>query len=241
MPRVIARFLGPFVVAPFLVAWLGALPFAIAAQNTSGSGAPAHPITQQQLQILFERFGAAEAQKAFIRDAYEKHRSQLPGWFPQSVWNEVIEKVADIDTFPIALPVYQKYVSQETADTLLVFFDGDTGKQLARAWTEHGVQAMHQGYRGGGAALQAEDLMGQDATVDSLLKKRLSELPAEQGNSCLDALQNFNLYIARINDEKNAVYMTKVQETARQVLAEHKAELDAAQRAASHSAPASTH
>ena len=242
MRQVTSRPLRLFVPALFFIAWVAALPLATVAQNISAPEAPvnppAHPITQQQLQSLFERFGTAEAQKAFVRDTYEKRRSQLPAWFPQSIWDEAIEKVANLDTLPIALPVYQKYVSQETANTLLLFFDGDTGKQLAHAWTEHGLQAMNQGYRGGNAALKAEDLMGKDPDVDSLMSKRLNELTPQQGTSCLDALQTFNLYIARINDEKNAVYMAKVQEIARKVIDEHKAELDAAQRAAAHSAPA---
>jgi len=75
--------------------------------------------------------------------------------------------------------------------------------------------------------------MGTDQDVDALMRKRVSELGPEQGNSCLDALQIFNQFIFRINEEKNVIYMKKVQEVGQEVLAEHKAELDAAQRNAS--------
>jgi hypothetical protein len=210
---------------------------AIMAQASSGAEAapiqpPAHPITEQQLKLLFDEFGSAEAQKEFVRDTLGGARSRLPTWFPQSVWAEAVRDIENLDTFSIALPVYQKYLSEDNASKLILFYDGDTGRQLARAWTAHARQAMDQGYRGGNAALQAEDSMGKDQDVDALTRKRMSELGSERGNSCLDALQIFNQYIARINNEKNAIYMTKVQEIARRVAAEHKAELDAAQRKA---------
>jgi hypothetical protein len=221
----------------FLV-WIAFSVCPLAAQSSSTAAAapiqpPAHPITRQQLEMLFQRFGTDEAQKTFIHDTLEARRSKFPAWFPQSVWSEAIRKVETIDTISIALPVYQKYLSEDTAKTLILFYDGDTGGQLARAWTKHALQAMDQGYRGGNAAIKAEDSMGTDQDVDALMRKRVSELGPEQGNSCLDALQIFNQFIFRINEEKNVIYMKKVQEVGQEVLAEHKAELDAAQRNAS--------
>jgi hypothetical protein len=220
------------------VLWIAFLVYPLAAQISSKTAAapiqpPSHPVTRQQLEILFQRFGTDEAQKTFIHTVLEAQGSKFPAWFPQSVWSEAIRKVENIDTFSIALPVYQKYLSEDTTKALILFYDGETGGQLARAWTKHALKTMDQGYRGGNAAVKAEDAMGQDQDVDTLMRKRVSELGPEQGNSCLDALQIFNQFIFRINEEKNVIYMKKVQEVGQEVLAEHKAELDAAQRNAS--------
>jgi hypothetical protein len=225
-----------FLSGLFFMFWCGG-PLLLAAQDQNNSEPysvprPSHPVTQRQLEILFERFGSAEAQVAFVHDALEKQRAKLPAWFPQSVWSEVIRRVEGINQISVALPEYQKYLSEEDADALLVYYDGETGKQLARNWTAHARHAMDQGFRGGTAALHTEESMGNDDQAAALARKRFEELDPQQRARCLKALETFNQFIARLNNEKNVVYMEKVKEIGRKVFTEHQSEIAAAQRKA---------
>lgn len=235
--RKYANVLLPLLAAFLLLIGNGRATFA---QATNGEHNPApaptlppeHPLTRTQLATLFTRLGSIEAQRTFVHQTLELQRKKLPSWFPLAIWDEAEQKVSEIDQIAIALPFYQKYVSADTADGLILLYQGETGLALAQAWTRHAMASMTQGFRGGDAAQKAEQSMGEDSTAESLMRKRLNELTPEQRSECLNAAQSLNQIIVRINNEKNAAYMAKVRDIAHRVLDEHKAEIAAAEKQA---------
>ncbi|MGA3010387.1 MAG: hypothetical protein ABSD72_09010 [Terracidiphilus sp.] len=193
---------------------------------------PEHPITRAQFEVLEVRSGHVEAQKKFIRELMQGQREKMPAWFPQTVWDDFLRREEELDQISISLPIYQKYMSEETANWLLLFYQGDTGGALAREWTSHAKESVAQGYRGASAAEEAQQTFGEDSTVDSLMRKRLNELTPEQQTGCLNALQTLNSVLFRISDETDKAYRAKLVEIAKAVVSAHHAEIAAAQKAA---------
>jgi hypothetical protein len=195
-----------------------------------------HPITREELQTLLTKMKNIEAQKTLMHESLEAKRKTMPAWFPPEVWNELETKIEGIDIVEVALPVYQKYVSQEQADAIILLLQGPTGEQIGQRTLDRALSALHSGARGSAADEQAM-AAGNAAGDSALWFKRVSELTPEQREWAYPLFQSLVKVWKQIDDEQDVLYGKKTNEVYKAVLNAHMAEIQAAQRRATQTAP----
>jgi hypothetical protein len=193
---------------------------------------PEHPIPREQLRVLFIRMKTIEAQKIFLQRTLDSQRKTMPSWFPTSVWREVEHDIEAIDIVDVALPVYQKYVSQEAAEAMIFFMDGPTGQQIAELTTQRALAALDTGARGSAAddlAMKAGNVEGDQA----LWAKRAKELTQAERTRILPDVQALAQVWKKIDDEQDIAFNKKQNAVFQAILKARQADLIAAKRVAS--------
>jgi Uncharacterized protein conserved in bacteria (DUF2059) len=107
---------------------------------------PEHPITEEQLRAFFEVTHFLAGHRQRIHDQLKVFQKQLPEWYPGSVWDEIASSVENIDVIAVALPVYQRYISEDDAKYLNMFLATPLGQKVAQAvMAKHTEQAQRAG------------------------------------------------------------------------------------------------
>jgi len=221
-----------------------ATPMLVSAQSTPSSGPaatpaegtqtpPEHPITQAQLHAWMQQSLQLDASMQHIQDGLDQTHKTFPPWFPDSVWADVKQKVAQIDLPALALPVYQRYFSEQDGAALLLLYQGPTGQEYARVTLQSRLDAIHQGLEGSAAeakAMQAE----KQTNAEELRRKRIAELTPEERQQ-LRALESGSHRGAGVwrtlDDDQNVLIQKKANEVLQATLKAHNTELLAAKRA----------
>lgn len=197
---------------------------------------PKHPITREGLQKLLTKMKTIDAQKKLMHESLEAKRKTMPAWFPSAVWNDVEAKVEGVDLVEVALPVYQKYVSQEQGDAVLLLLQGPTGEQIAQRKLDRALSAIHSGARG--SAADEEAMVAGAASGDlGLWTKRIRELTPEQQKRISPLFQGLIKVWKQIDDEQDVLYIKKTNEVFRAVINAHTAEIQDAMRQDIHPSP----
>jgi hypothetical protein len=226
-----------FSFAAIAIVLLACLSPALTAQSSSTSGdsltihPPEHPVTRDQLQAVLAGMKAFEAQRIHLQEALEAQHKTLPAWFPDVVWNEVVQKIEAINIVDIDLPIYQKYLSQDQANAMILLFQGPTGELIGRHMSERALDALHTGARGSAADAQAIQA-GIAAGDNDLWTQRFSELTPEQRDKVLPLLQSLLGVWKQIDDEQDLAFDKRANEIFVAVQKTHQPELRAAMQAA---------
>lgn len=211
----------------------------VTSQESTPVPPPEHPITMEQLHAMLEGMGTIEAQKVLMHESLETKRKTMPAWFPENVWKELETKVEGVDVVEVALPVYQKYVSQEQADVVILLMQGPTGKDIQQRTLERVMKALHSGASGSKADEQA--IAADKAGGDSVLwQRRVNELTPEQREKVAPLFLALQKVWNQIDDEQDVLYRKKTNEVYRAVLNEHMIEIQLAQRRARLTTPNKT-
>ena len=177
-----------------------------------------------------------DAQKKLMHESLEAKRKTMPAWFPSAVWNDVEDKVEGVDLVEVALPVYQKYVSQEQADAVLLLLQGPTGEQIVQRKLDRALSALHSGARGSAADEQAM-VAGAAGGDLALWTKRIKELTPEQQERISPLFKGLMNVWKQIDDEQDVLYIKKTNEVFRAVINAHKPEIQDAMREAIQTTP----
>lgn len=199
--------------------------------QTSDS-ASAQPISAEQLSVLLEEEQIGDAETSLIHEQLENKRATFPKWFPNAVWDDVERKVEAIHFADVALPTYQKYMTSDQADALILLYKGAAGQAIASTLAQRAATSAKAGYTGYANDQQVASTVKGDADVQALFRKRLSELSPEQRTHLQGILPVVGAAMPRIEDESDAAYNLKVNEVVQQVLALHKTDIAKAQRTA---------
>lgn len=152
-------------------------PFILASQEQHASAPipqgtvtkpPEHPITEEQIRDYFSVCHVENISRELTHEKVEAQRKQLPEWYPLSVWDEIEDAIDKIDQPSVALPVYQKYLSESDARMLIELFATPEGQQLVKRFLENTVQAQHAGL----SPMQARD-------------QAIASIPREENNRVL--------------------------------------------------------
>jgi hypothetical protein len=200
---------------------------------------PEHPITMERLHAMLEGMGAIEAQKVLMHESLEAKRKTMPAWFPADVWEDLETKVEGVDIVKVAFPVYQKYVSQEQADTVIFLLQGPTGKEIQQKTLERVMKALHSGASGSKADDQAT-VAGKAGGDRVLWQRRINELTPEQREQVAPLFLALQKIWSQIDDEQDVLYRRKTNEVYKAVLNEHMIEIQVAQRRARLAPPSQT-
>lgn len=191
--------------------------------------APETPITLDQLRIFMQRMHLVESTQKLTMEEAERQRATLPVWFPPAVWDAVEKKIMDIDVAQVELPIYQRYVSRETADALILFLQGPLGDQIADIVLPRRMAVARTGALGSEAE---EKTMEQVTQSDlDLGTKRLSQLPPADRQRVIQSRQSIMSIWKPASDELAASYDNLVNSVVHKEIAAHNSELQAAQQA----------
>lgn len=203
-----------------------------AGQGTSSQPAPpTHPVDEATLREYFEVCHFAVNNREALDKQFQSQQKQLPPWYPPIVWDELVKSVEDIDVVPIALPVYQKYWSEEAMRIAIRVFATPAGQAMVKKVFSDDMEHENSG----DSALDArrKTLIDVESQEDAEAHKILNSMtPAESAEA--EAFmrspewRRLNSLSAQIAQEYSTAYLAKQNEVARAVIAGHQAELQTA-------------
>lgn len=191
---------------------------------------PQHPITLEQLRTFSGEIHSIEPTRELTLEAAEQQRKTLPPWFPASVWDEIEKKMATVDIAKVQLPVYQRYLSAENADAMILFYSGPLGERLGTRFVQREAASAEAGTSGAATTSNAVDQTRHSDDV-ALAAKRLNELSPEDQARFLAARQAVMASWKTISDELAATYDKFMNDFVQTEINNHHQELAAAQTA----------
>lgn len=192
---------------------------------------PEHPITEEQLRTFFKVTHFLSVNRQLIHEKLEVQRKQMPEWYPQSVWNEIADAIDNIDLPGVALPVYQKYVSEDDAKFFIRFMATPQGQKLTQSLYTKDTQAIQAGAAPEEAYEQAlaELARNEGAEVERILSgmspKELREIQTQSAH-----WQQMQPVMRQMRGEFSQVIVSKQIELARAIAAKRQPELAEAKR-----------
>jgi len=218
--RALSVFFAVLLAATFVIAQT---PPAFNSEKTA-TAAPEHPITLEQLRTLVQQERAIEPMKQLTLQEAERQRKTLPPWFPSSVWDAVEKRIMAIDIPAVLLPTYQRYLSRENADAMILFFQGPRGAQIAEHFTQREAASAYSGTSGAATTARALDETSRSGDI-GLAAKRMSELSPEDQKRVFDAKQVVVNTWKAISDETAVFYDNLVNNEIQNEIAAHNREL----------------
>jgi hypothetical protein len=159
-------------------------------------------------------------------------RKQMPEWFPQSVWNEIADSVENIDMATVALPVYQKYISEDDQKFLNRFLATPQGQRAAQAVmtkvTEQAQNARPTSetkYRQAMAELEREEGVEIERTLSGMSPTELRDVESLRAH-----WEQVQPVLGQMRNELQQALGAKQEELARTIKTKHQSELIEAKR-----------
>lgn len=211
--------------------YLSALSFAAGtwAQNTPPAPAPpAHPATEATMRRFLEVCHFVSANRAAMEKQFEIQHKTLPSWYPPGMWLDSVKAVEDIDVVSLAVPIYQRYWSEESAQNAIHLFVTPAGQaMLARVFGQE-TKVLEAGDTPAQARRKA--LEAQRANEDAEVHKMLDALTPQEKLSGeaftrSEEWAKLQRLSSRIGQEFREIYQAKQNEVMAAVAKEHEAEL----------------
>lgn len=194
---------------------------------------PDHPVTEEQLRTYFTVCHVSPVSRQLTHEKLEAQRQQLPPWYPQPIWDEIEDAVDKIDMPGLALPIYQKYISETDANMMIQMFASPQGQELVRKFLEATVQAQHAGL----TPMQARDRAAAMVSVEEnerVLKVYNSTSPEQRRGAELFSqssdYKRIQLVLKQIAVEFEQATIEKQTELAKAIALKHQAEMSEAKR-----------
>jgi hypothetical protein len=226
-----------FISTVLLVALALGVEQKIVAQTTTPSTpaeTPANPVSAKTLRTYFEVCHTPLRNREALDQQFEKQRQALPPWYPPDVWNETVKSVEDIDIVDVALPIYQKYDSEELIQHAIHLFVTPEGQAAVKKVYDMELQHIASGDNAADAQRKAlsEESSAEDATVRAMLH---SLTPQQRQETAVfiksPEWRRMNVLYAQIEQEFNAAYLARQHEVTQQVAERHKLQLQTVFRA----------
>ena len=209
----------------------------VVAQNVTQSSdldAPTHPVTEGTLRTFFEVCHTPLKNREVLEQQFAKQRQALPPWYPPDVWNETVKSIENIDIVEVALPIYQKYDSEDLILHATRLFVTPEGQAVIKKTYDMEMKSIASGDNAADAQQKAlvEESSEEDATVRALLRALTPQQRRETAAFVQSAAwKRMNSLYAQVEQEFNTAYLARQHEVAQQVAEAHKPQLQAAFRA----------
>jgi hypothetical protein len=116
---------------------------------------PEHPITAQTLQRYFDVCHFVLRNREQIDIQLAAQQKTLPPWYPMTVWRETADAIDALDVTAVALPVYQRYFSEEAGENAIRLFLTPQGQAMLSKVYDQTAAAENAGDPGLEAHLKA--------------------------------------------------------------------------------------
>jgi hypothetical protein len=192
---------------------------------------PEHPITEEQLRSFFKVMHFDSVNRPLIHEKLELQRKRLPEWYPQSVWNEIEDSIENMDWPAVALPVSQKYLSEDDAKFLTWFMATPQGQKLVHTLLTNEARAQYAGAPAEKAHEQAmaELARNENAEVERVLSgmtpEELREIDSQSAH-----WEQMQPALRQLREEVGQALIAQQKVLARTIAAKHRSELLEAKR-----------
>jgi len=190
--------------------------------------APEHPITENQIRTFFNVCHVVSLNRRLTHEKMELQRKQLPEWYLQHVWDEIEDAVDNIDLPEVALPVYQKYISQDDAAWFIKFLVTPQGQELTRLYFAEVVKAQSAGVAPLDARQKAlAELANQEAgeiarILASMSTKEIQDIQTHTAH--LEEMK-MKFLVGQMQKETAQAIIAKQMELANSIVARHQEEM----------------
>jgi hypothetical protein len=183
---------------------LSGLTVSLIAQSAS------EPINAAQLKTLLNETKVIKAEKAQTQSMLKERQKQLPEWFPPTFRGIIGGQVSSVNPVKGDLPIYQKYITKDQADQLILFFQGPAGDAVASKLPPVAQQAA------------------TPAELDPLITARISQLDAAQQPGIKDTVTAYQAALPKIRTDQGMAFDAAYDKAKSDVIAAHQSEYDAA-------------
>ena len=193
---------------------------------------PEHPVSEEQLRTYFKVCHIESISLQLTHEKMEQRRKQLPEWYPQLVWDEIEQAVDNIDLPQVALPIYQKYLSEEDAGWLIKFSATPQMQKLIRSILEKDRALQYEGVDPNQARNQAVARVAEEQENAELGRLATLMTPADERELKLRVthLEQMQPLLAQLRSEYNQALKDKQTELAKAITSKHAGELSQAKR-----------
>ena len=192
---------------------------------------PIHPATEATMRRFFQVCHFVSANREAMEKQFEIQHKTLPSWYPPQMWTDSVQAVEDIDVVSLAVPIYQRYWSEESAQSAIRLFVTPAGQAMTAR-----LYGQEMKFREGGdspeqARRKAEE--AQRATEDAEVHKMLDSLTPQEKLHTEAFIRSeewarLQRLSPRIAQEFRESYQAKQTEVMAAVAKEHEAELQKA-------------
>ena len=115
------------------------------AQQQAATKRPERPISERTLRRYFEVCHFPLYNRENLEAQFRVQQGALPPWYPPEVWSETVQAVENIDVVPLALPIYQKYFSEQAGVNAIRLFVTPQAQAVIQKLYERELQLMASG------------------------------------------------------------------------------------------------
>jgi len=189
---------------------------------------PEHPATPATLRRYFEVCHFAYRNRQGLEPQFAAQQKTLPAWYPADLWKDTVEAVRNIDVIEVAIPVYQKYYSEEATQNAIRLFVTPQGQAMVNKVYDKTLEQVSEGDTVTEARKKvlAEERATEDAEIRQMLKSMTPEQERETAAFVQSAeWKHMNAISDQVFKDFIATYFAKQKEVMRAVALEHQAEL----------------
>jgi hypothetical protein len=190
-----------------------------------------NPTTEDQVRTIFKVAHYESYNLPLLELKLEQQRKQLPPWYPQPVWDEIVHAVEDVDVPKLALPVYQKYLSADDASWLIRFCSLRQTQEVIKKMMSEEVALQTEGI---------DPLKAHDETMQRLANEEgeevariVNKMSASEKQDLLahgERFRQLQPLMAQMRQEYSELIKARQVELARAVAAAHADQLREAKR-----------
>jgi hypothetical protein len=194
---------------------------------------PEHPVTEATLRRYFEVCHFSAYFRESLELQSETQQATLPSWYPPEVWTDIVQTIGQLDVAAIALPVYQKYFSEEATQNATRLFLTPAGQAtISKVYAK-----TLKGEASGDSAIDArrKALEAERATEDADVRKMLGSMTPKEERDVQAFVQSaewkrMNGLSGQVFKEFSAALQARVGEVMHEVTVKHTDELRKALR-----------
>jgi DNA-binding MarR family transcriptional regulator len=192
---------------------------------------PEHPVTEKQLSTYYDVSHIPSFSHQLTHEKMEVQRKQLPEWYLQSVWDEIEDAIDNIDLPKVALPVYQKYLSEDDAELLIRLTATPQGQKLVQSVLAKDARAQHAGTAPELAREQAlADLARNEGEEVERIFSGMSPKDRRDLESNSVRLEQLKPVLVQMRNEASQATLNEQSRLSKAIVTKHQSELVEAKR-----------
>jgi hypothetical protein len=189
---------------------------------------PSDPATEATMRRFLEVCHFVSHNREGMEKQFELQHKTLPSWYPPQMWADTVRAVEEIDVLSLAVPIYQRYWSDESAQNAIHLFVTTAGQaMLAKVY---GKEMTFVEAGDNPALARRKALEAQRADEDAEVHKMLDALTPQERQKAeaftrSEEWSRLQRLSPQIGQEFREAYLGKQKEVMAAVAKEHEAEL----------------
>ena len=180
------------------------------------------------MRRFFEICHFVTANREALEQQFELQHRALPAWYPADMWLDTVQSVEAIDIVPLAVPVYQKYWSEQVTQNAIRLFVTPAGQALVAKM--YGEEKQYMGSGDTAESAQRKAILTERSQEDADIHRMLNSMTTQESARTEAFARSaewvrLNKINPQISQEFRAVYLAKQNEVIALVARKHEAAL----------------